>query len=165
MNPVEMEQSCQYLTFSLNRETFAVAVAGVKEILDLPPLTKVPQMPPFLAGVINLRGRVVPVVDLRLKFGMPPAERTRETCVVVLEIEQEGELIEMGALVDGVKEVLPLHPEQIEPPPRLGLGLQADFLRGMGKTADGFLLILNTDQVFSGSEVLQVQSALAQIAV
>jgi purine-binding chemotaxis protein CheW len=143
----------QYLTFRLAQETFAVDVAKVREILDFVAITKVPQTPDFMRGVINLRGSVVPVVDMKLKFGMEPTEKTVNTCIIVLEVIIEGETTIVGALADSVQEVVELDPSQIEPPPRIGMKLDIDFIKGMGKLNDDFLIILDTDRIFSFDEV------------
>jgi purine-binding chemotaxis protein CheW len=145
----------QFLTFSLGDETFAVPVAKVREILDYVPLTQVPQLPAFVAGVINLRGRVVPVIDLRMRFGLALLGQTRDTCIIVLEIEVEGELTEVGALVDGVQEVLTLDAGEVEPPPRFGLGLGSDLLAGLGKRDGRFVIILRPEHLLAAGETLQ----------
>ncbi len=145
-------ESRQYLTFRLAKETFAVDVAKVREILDFVAITKVPQTPDFMRGVINLRGSVVPVVDMKLKFGMEPTEKTVNTCIVVLEVNIENETTIVGALADSVQEVVELDPSQIEPPPRIGMKLSIDFIKGMGKLNDDFVIILDTDKIFSFDE-------------
>lgn len=145
-------ESRQYLTFRLAKETFAVDVAKVREILDFAAITKVPQTPDFMRGVINLRGSVVPVVDMKLKFGMEPTEKTVNTCIVVLEVTIENETTIVGALADSVQEVVELDPSQIEPPPRIGMKLSIDFIKGMGKLNEDFVIILDTDKIFSFDE-------------
>jgi len=148
-----MEKDCrQYLTLRLAQETFAVEVAKVREILDFAAITKVPQTPDFLRGVINLRGSVVPVVDIKLKFGMGPTEKTVIACIIVLEVIIENETTIVGALADSVQEVVELDPSQIEPPPRIGMKLSIDFIQGMGKLNDEFVIILDTDKIFSFDE-------------
>ncbi|MHC1697962.1 MAG: chemotaxis protein CheW [Geobacteraceae bacterium] len=142
----------QYLTFRLAKETFAVDVAKVREILDFVAITKVPQTPDFMRGVINLRGSVVPVVDMKLKFGMEPTEKTVNTCIIVLEVNIENETTIVGALADSVQEVVELDPSQIEPPPRIGMKLNIDFIKGMGNLNDDFVIILDTDKIFSFDE-------------
>jgi purine-binding chemotaxis protein CheW len=149
----------QYLTFGLSSEVFAVEVAKVREILDYTMITKVPRTPEFMRGVINVRGSVVPVVDLRLKFGMTRTERTLGTCIIVMEIAVEGETIILGALADSVQEVIELEPDQIEPAPRIGAQVRNEFIRGMGKTDGGFIMILNIDTVFSTDELDMVVDA------
>jgi purine-binding chemotaxis protein CheW len=146
------KETKQYLTFRLAEETFAVDVAKVREILDFTAITKVPQTPDFMRGVINLRGSVVPVVDMKLKFGLEKTEKTVDTCIIVIEIAIDGETTVVGSLADKVEEVLELEPEQIELPPRIGMKLNTDFIRGMGKTGDTFTIILDTDRIFSFEE-------------
>ena len=154
----ELKEVTQYLTFKLSDETFAVDVAQVREILDYTSITAVPRTPDFMRGVINLRGSVVPVVDLHLKFGMESKEKTVNTCIVVMEVNLNGETTILGTLVDSVQEVLDLEPEQIEPAPRIGVRLNMEFLRGMGKHGDEFIMILNIDKVFSVDELELVES-------
>ena len=147
--------AAQFLTFTLGSETFAVPVAQTREILDYAPLTRVPQLPAFVAGVINLRGRVVPVIDLRERFGIATQAQTRETCIVVLEIDIEGVVSEIGALVDSVQEVVALDAGEIEPPPRFGLGLGGDLLAGLGKRGGRFVIILRPEHLLAGGEARQ----------
>src|SRR5512136_1018212 len=146
-------ETTQYLTFTLGDEVFALDIGKVREVLDFTMVTKVPQTPDFMRGVINLRGNVVPVVDMRLKFGLSMTERTVNTCVIITEIDVDGESTVVGAMADSVQEVLDLEPEQIEPPPRIGAKLNTDFIRGMGKHNDQFIMILNIDKVFSAIEL------------
>jgi len=146
-------ETTQYLTFKLEDELFALDIGKVREVLDFTSITKVPQTPDYMRGVINLRGSVVPVVDLRLKFGKAVAEQTVNTCVIIVEVEMDGEKVVMGAMADAVQEVLDLEPDQIEPPPRIGTKLNLDFIRGMGKHADQFIIILDIDKVFTIAEV------------
>ena len=151
-------QTTQYLTFTLADEVFAVDVARVREILEMPSITKVPQVPDFMRGVINLRGCVVPVIDLRLKFGMQETAQTVNTCIIVVEVAMNDENIVLGALADSVQEVIEMQPSQIEAAPHIGTHLNTDFLRGMGKHNDRFVMILDIDKVFSGAELASVQS-------
>ena len=146
----------QYLTFKLGDELFALDIGKVREVLDFTSLTKVPQTPDYMRGVINLRGSVVPVVDLRLKFGMTMAEQTVNTCVIIVEVDMGGENVVMGAMADSVQEVLDLDPDHIEPPPRIGAKLNMDFIRGMGKHAEQFIIILDIDKVFTTGELEMV---------
>lgn len=148
----------QYLTFKLEGEIFALDVSKVREILDYTNITKVPQTPDFMKGVINLRGSVVPVVDMRLKFGILPQEKTVDTCIVVVEISIDNEATVLGALVDSVQEVFELEPSQIEPAPRIGTKLRTDFILGMGKRDDQFVIILDIDKVFSCEDMETVQN-------
>ena len=146
-------ETTQYLTFKLRDEVFALDIGKVREVLDFTTVTKVPQTPDFMRGVINLRGNVVPVVDMRLKFGLSITEKTVNTCVIITEIDVDGETTVVGAMADSVQEVLDLEPEQIEPPPRIGAKLNTDFIMGMGKHNDQFIMILNIDKVFSVIEL------------
>lgn len=148
----------QYLTFKLAGEVFALDVGKVREILDYTNITKVPQTPEFMKGVINLRGSVVPVVDMRLKFAISPQEKTVDTCIIVVEITIDGEATVLGALVDSVQEVFELEPSQIEPAPRIGTKLRTEFILGMGKRDDQFVIILDIDKVFSSDDMAMVQS-------
>ena len=157
MSVTEIAEATQYLTFKLDEEIFALDVAKVREILDFTDITKVPQTPDFMRGVINLRGSVVPVVDMRLKFGMSRTEKTVNTCIVVVEAATEGETTVLGALADSVQEVIELEPGQIEPTPRIGTKLRTDFIRGMGKHDGKFIMILDIDKVFSSDEITLVQ--------
>ena len=147
------DENTQYLTFKLDDEIFALGIDKVREVLDYTSVTKVPQTPDFMRGVINLRGSVVPVVDMRLKFGMAKTEKTVNTCIIIVEINLEGETTVLGALADSVQEVLDLEPNQIEPAPKIGTKLRNEFIRGMGKRGEQFIIILNIDKVFSGEEL------------
>jgi len=147
----------QYLTFQLDDEVFAIDVANVREILEFNSVTRVPKSPEYMRGVINLRGSVVPVFDMRLKFGMTGTERTINTCIVVVEVSYEGEDIIIGALVDSVQEVFELEADQIEPAPKIGTHLRTEFIRGMGKRDETFIIILDIDKVFSIEEITSIQ--------
>ncbi len=158
MGGVEIEETSQYLTFTLGKEKYAVDVSNIREILDCTTITKLPRAPEFMRGVINLRGSVVPVVDMRLKFGMSPTEESLATCIIVVEIFLDSETVLIGALADSVQEVLELDPEQIEASPRIGVGAQGDFIKGMGKDNDQFIMILDIDKVFSFGETKLLSS-------
>lgn len=153
----EINESVQYLTLKLNDEVFAFNVAKVREILELSTITKVPQTPEFMRGVINLRGSVVPVVDLRLKFGMSATVPTINTCIIVVEVQLDGEVIVLGALADSVQEVVELEQENIEAAPHIGTHLNTDFIHGMGKLDGNFIMILDIDKVFTDTELATVQ--------
>jgi purine-binding chemotaxis protein CheW len=146
-------EATQYLTFKLGEEVFALDIGKVREVLDFTGITRVPQTPDFMSGVINLRGNVVPVVDMRLKFGMTATVKSVNTCVIITEVNLDGENTVIGAMADSVQEVLDLEPSQIEPPPRIGAKLNTDFIMGMGKHNDRFIIILNIDRVFSAEEL------------
>lgn len=151
--------SQQYVTFSLGKELFGVEVTRTREILSITPVTKVPQTPEYLLGVINLRGQVVPVVDMRLKLGLPAGEETEDTCIIVVEVQIDGEAIVVGALADAVREVLEIRADDIEPAPRLGTRLKTEFITGMGKVDEQFLILLNIDRVFNTDDLAIVQDA------
>jgi purine-binding chemotaxis protein CheW len=149
----------QYLTFKLDNEVFALDVATVREVLDFTTVTKIPRTPEFMRGVINLRGSVVPVMDLRLAFGMSATEKTVNTCIIVMEVRLENETSIFGALADSVEEVIDLEPDQIEPAPKLGTSIKTDFIRGMGKRDSHFLMILDIDRVFSADQLLELRNS------
>ncbi|MBF0183404.1 MAG: chemotaxis protein CheW [Magnetococcales bacterium] len=149
-------ETTQFLTFILADEVFAVDIGRVKEVLEYTQLTKVPRTPKFMCGVINLRGSVVPVMDMRLKFNMSQLERTVNTCIIIIEVTVGENKTVLGAMADSVKEVMSLDPDQIDPPPKIGAKLRTDFIRGMGKQGDHFIIILDTDKVFSAEELEQV---------
>jgi len=151
--------STQYLTFKLAEEIYALDIGKVREVLDFTTVTKVPRTPDFMRGVINLRGSVVPVVDLRLKFGMSATERTVNTCVIITEVTVDNDTTVLGALADSVQEVIDLGPADISPPPKIGTKLRTEFLRGMGRRDDRFILLLDVDKVFSADELSVVQTS------
>jgi purine-binding chemotaxis protein CheW len=157
MSVAEITETRQYLTFKLGEGVFATDVAKVREVLDLTTITKIPRTPDFMSGVINLRGNVVPVVDLRLCFEMSKTEKTVNTCIVVVEILMEGESTIIGALADSVEEVIDLEPDQIEPAPRIGAQIRTDFIKGMGRRDSQFIMILDMDRVFSADELSAVR--------
>lgn len=159
MSTQVLEQATQYLSFTLEDETFAIDISKVREVLDFTTVTKVPQTPDFMRGVINLRGGVVPVVDLRLKFGMTETESSVNTCIIIAEVTVEGERAVLGALADSVQEVFDMMPDDVEPAPKIGTQLNTEFLAGMGKKNDDFILLLDIDQVFSAEEIEIVESA------
>jgi purine-binding chemotaxis protein CheW len=158
MSVSEITETRQYLTFKLGNEIFATDVAKVREVLDLTTITQIPRTPEFMAGVINLRGSVVPVVDLRLCLDMSKTETMRNTCIVVVEVMLDNESIVIGALADSVEEVIDLEPDQIQPPPRIGTQIRTDFIKGMGKRDALFVMILDIDRVFSADEISSVRS-------
>jgi purine-binding chemotaxis protein CheW len=153
MSVAGISETVQYLTFKLSDEVFALDVAKVREILEITNITKVPQTPDFMRGVINLRGSVVPVIDMRLKFGMSATEQTVNTCIIVVEINMDGDTTVLGALADSVQEVVEMEPENIEAAPHIGTKLNADFIKGMGKVDSRFVMILDIDKVFSSDEL------------
>jgi purine-binding chemotaxis protein CheW len=148
-----INETRQYLSFKLEEEEFALDISKVREVLDFTKITKVPQTPDFMKGVINLRGSVVPVVDLNMKFGKMTTNKTVNTRIIIGEISIEGDNTVLGVLADSVNEVMELEPESIEPPPRIGTRLNTDFIKGMGKREEEFVMILDIDKVFSAEEL------------
>lgn len=163
MNKTGITETGQYLTFKLADEIFAINVIQVREVLDLSTITKVPGTPDFMRGVINVRGSVVPVMDLRLKFGLTKTENTLDTRIVVMELSLEGEITVLGTLADSVNEVIDLESSQIEPPPKIGLRWKAEFIKGIGKRNDMFIIILDIDRVFSSDEIALVEETSTEI--
>lgn len=157
MSVTTITETTQFLTFTLADEVFAVDIGRVKEVLEYTTMTKVPRTPASMCGVINLRGSVVPVMDMRLKFGLSKSERTVNTCIIIIEVTVNDSKTVLGAMADSVKEVMNLEPDQIDPPPKIGTKLRTDFIRGMGKQGDHFIIILDTDKVFSAEELEHVK--------
>ena len=157
-------QANQYLTFTLGQELYAVAIEKVREVLDYTNITKVPRMPEFLRGIINLRGNVVAVIDLRLNLGMKAIERSVDTCIVIVEVKIGEESLQLGALADSVQEVVDIEPDQIAPPPKIGTRLNSEFIKGMGKRDDKFVIILDIDKVLSLAELEVASSSLSVVA-
>jgi purine-binding chemotaxis protein CheW len=154
--------SNQYLTFKLGDEMFALDVAQVREILDFTTITKVPRSPSFMRGVINVRGSVVPVVDLRVKFGMMPTKNTIDTRIVVVEVLAENEVMVIGTLADAVHNVIDITPDQIEDAPRVATRYDTDFIKGIGKLQEDFIIILDINRVFSIDEMADVHPVAAE---
>ena len=157
MSVSETTGTGQFLTFKLGEEIFAVEVARVREILDVTTITRIPQSPEFMRGVINLRGGVVPVIDMRLKLGLTRGEDTVNTCIIVVEVAPGEETATLGMLADSVQEVLDLEGAQIEPAPRVGTKLDTGLLKGMGRHSDTFIMILDMDGLFSAGDIESVQ--------
>jgi purine-binding chemotaxis protein CheW len=162
MSVAGITETVQYLTFKLADEIFAFDVAKVREILELTNITKVPQTPDFMRGVINLRGSVVPVIDLKLNFSMQRTEQTINTCIIVVEVNLNGESIVLGVLADSVQEVVEMEPNLIEPAPKLGTKLKTEFIKGMGKVGENFVMILDIDKVFSAEELTEIKGGTEQ---
>ena len=154
----------QFLTFTLNNEVFGLGIMYVKEILEFRELTDVPMTPDFIRGVINLRGNVVPVIDLNVRFGGKKNDITKKTCIIIVEATQDNEKLDVGLLVDAVNEVLDIPVENIEPPPQFGSNLRVDFILGMGNVNNRFIILLNQNRVLSINELANV-SELAQKAL
>lgn len=149
----------QVLTFELDKEIYGVDIMSVREVMDYTSLTKVPQTPDFMVGVINLRGNVVPVIDLKLKFGLGKTDKTVNTCVIIVEVEIDGESTVLGALADSVEEVVEFEGSTIEDAPKIGTQLNTAFISGMAKCDDGFVIILNVDSVFSTNEIAHINAS------
>ena len=154
-----VSQGQQYLTFTVGSELFALPIAGIKEIIEYRALTDVPMMPSFMRGVINLRGRVVPVIDLAARFGRAAAQVGRRSCIVILEVHQELLQYDIGVVVDAVSAVVEIADSQIEPPPSFGARLRQDFISGMGKLGERFVIILAIDRVLSVEELSSMGGA------
>ncbi len=148
----------QYLTFSLGGEVFALGILNVKEIIEFGNITEIPMMPAFIRGVINLRGAVVPVIDLSARFGGATSTVSRRTCIVIVELGEGEERQDLGVIVDAVNEVLEIPRSEIEPPPAFGAKIRADFIQGMGKVDGRFVIILNVDRVLSPQEITMLAS-------
>ncbi|HMB31638.1 MAG TPA: chemotaxis protein CheW [Desulfohalobiaceae bacterium] len=150
----------KYLTFHLGDETYGLEILKVQEIIGMQDITKVPRTPEYVKGVINLRGKVIPIVDLRMKFGMEEIETTRKTCIIVIQIDRGAGKVIMGIVVDEVSEVLNILSEEIEPSPSFGTQIDTAFILGMAKTKDAVKILLDIDKVLSDGEI----EALSQAA-
>ncbi|WP_353115629.1 chemotaxis protein CheW [Nitratidesulfovibrio sp.] len=158
-----MYETSQYLTFTLGEEVFALDISTVREVLELTAITRIPRTPEFMRGVINLRGRAVPVLELRRKFGMEPVTDTVNTCIIIVEAELEGEAAVIGTLVDSVREVIEIPSDAIEPAPRMGTAVRQDFIKGMGHRNDGFVIILDGNRIFSVEELAATGAAIGNV--
>jgi purine-binding chemotaxis protein CheW len=156
-----LEQAQQYLTFMLGNESFAIGILAIKEIIEYSQLTQVPMMPAYVRGVINLRGAVVPVADLLVRFGRPASEVTKRTCIVIVEVTLDGERQDLGVVVDSVNAVLEIPQNDIEPPPAFGTRIRSDFIEGMGKVNGRFVVLLNVRNLLTVEEA----ALLAQASV
>ena len=160
-----IQETRQYLSFKLDEEEFALDISKVREVLDMTRITQVPQTPDYMKGVINLRGSVVPVVDLNRKFRIKDTERTVNTRIIIGDVELDSGQAVLGVLADAVHEVMELDPEQIEPAPRIGANMNIEYLKCMGRRNEEFIMILDIDRVFSDNElnlVLQPEASLAE---
>jgi purine-binding chemotaxis protein CheW len=154
-----LQGEAQYLTFLLGGEMFAIGILGIKEILEYGQLTGVPMMPACVRGVINLRGAVVPVVDLSARFGGQTCEVTRRSCIVIIEADSQAGTQDVGLMVDAVSAVLEIPASEIEPPPSFGAKIRADFIGGMAKVDGSFVIVLNVDRVLSVDEMAMLSEA------
>ncbi len=157
MNQENLTKINSYLSFKLGEEEFAAHVGKVLNILEMTKITEVPKAPVYMKGVINLRGTVLPVIDTRIKFGMSPTVYTANTCIIVLDIDMDGESIHVGALVDSVQAVLELDKEHIMPAPSIGSKYKSEFIEGVANIDDKFIMILNMDSVFSNDEITNMK--------
>jgi purine-binding chemotaxis protein CheW len=154
------QEPSQLLTFLLDKEVYGTDISQIQEILEYRKVTPVPRTPNFMLGVINLRGNVVPVVDLRCQFDMNIIDTTVDTCIVIVDVTVDGEKAPMGILVDAVKEVITLGQGEISPPPRIGSRIDTRFISGMGKREEEFVVILNLPRVFSKNQLEEVIDAV-----
>jgi purine-binding chemotaxis protein CheW len=154
-----INETAQYITFKLGDELFAINVAQVREVLELPLITKVPTAPDYMRGVVNVRGKAIPVVDLRLKFGLPSTPDTVNSRIVVLELELDGETTVVGGIADSVHEVIELEADQINPPPRIAMRWRTELIQGMGKRGDEFIIILDINRVFTSADTALRETA------
>lgn len=153
MSDATMHESGQFLTFTLGEEVFALDIGTVREVLEFTTITRIPRMPTFMKGVINLRGHAVPVMDMRLKFGMQETEHTVNTCIIIVEVSREGDNVILGALVDSVREVVDMDQSEIENAPSMGSTVDSQFLRGIGKLGEEFVLLVDINKSFSLDEI------------
>ncbi|HOX48800.1 MAG TPA: chemotaxis protein CheW [Spirochaetia bacterium] len=154
---MEASNANQYLTFTLDNEQYAIGVAKVREVLEHTKITKLPRTAEFMKGIINLRGAGVPVIDLRLKFGLPETPITKDTSIIVMEVESQEGTVVVGALADAVHEVVEIDENAVEAAPRFGTRLAAEFIRGVGKKDEAFIILLDIDRIFNAEDI----SALA----
>jgi purine-binding chemotaxis protein CheW len=154
-----INETSQYMTFKLGDELFALNVAQVREVLEISQITKVPTAPEYMRGVVNVRGQAIPVVDLRLRFGLPRSADTVNTRIIVMELELDGETTVLGGIADSVHEVIELEPGNIDPPPRIAMRWRTEFIQGMGKRGDEFIILLDVNAVFSSEELAVVSGA------
>jgi purine-binding chemotaxis protein CheW len=150
---MEASNANQYLTFTLDNEQYAIGVAKVREVLEHTKITKLPRTAEFMKGIINLRGAGVPVIDLRLKFGLPETPITKDTSIIVMEVDSLDGTVVVGALADAVHEVVEIDEKAVEPAPRFGTRLAAEYIKGVGKRDDLFIIILDIDRIFNAEEI------------
>jgi purine-binding chemotaxis protein CheW len=154
-----IQREGKYLTFSLDREEYGIGILKVKEIIGMIRITPIPQTPDFVKGVVNLRGKVIPVVDLRLRFGMEAADYTERTCIIVVEINIQGAFLRIGIVVDSVTEVLNIRSADIEDTPKFGASLNTDYILGVAKTGGGVKILLDIDRVLTNDELVLLENA------
>ena len=154
-----VDKEGKYLTFTLANEEYGIGILKIKEIIGMMPITSVPQTPEFVKGVINLRGKVIPVMDLRLRFGMEAIDYNERTCIIVVEISGLSGTVMIGIVVDAVSEVLNIKSEDIEDPPRFGTKLNTNYILGMAKMEGGVKILLDIDEVLSNQEIAILEKA------
>jgi len=152
----------KYLTFRLDKEEYALQILKVQEIIQMQQVTVVPKTPPWIRGVLNLRGKVIPVVDLRTKFGLASSEDTEKTCIVVVQIESDGDAVTMGVIIDEVREVTDINESQIERPPSFGNDNETDFIMGIGKFEKSVKMLLDIDRILSAAEIVGISSLVKE---
>jgi purine-binding chemotaxis protein CheW len=152
----------QYMTFKLGNELFAINVAKVREVLEVSAITRVPTAPDYMRGVVNVRGKAIPVVDLRRRFGLPLAAGTVSTRIIVMELQIDGETTVLGGIADSVHEVIELDPANLNPPPRIAMRWRTEFIQGMGRRGDEFIIVLDVNAVFASEELALVGQAAGE---
>lgn len=157
-----LDRAGQYLTFALGAEVYGIEILKVQEIIGMMPVTKVPRSPEFVRGVINLRGKVIPVIELRTKFEMEQRDDTSMTCIIVVQVSTTAQSITMGIIVDEVAEVVAITGEQIDPAPQFGAGVRTEFILGIGKIASKVVILLDVDKVLSWGELANVEEAATE---
>ena len=157
------ETRASYLTFQLGKELFASHVTKIESIIEVPTLTKIPKTPDYMKGIMHLRGTALPVFDTRMKFGMTPTEMNANTCVLVLDINIDGETVPIGALVDSVQEVLEINENEIRPLPGVGDRYETEFIQGVVKSNESFIMLLNMDLIFSFEELENLSNQVSEI--
>ena len=160
MSTNTMSKTNSYLSFRIDEEVYAAHVSKVVSILELTKIMKIPRSKEYIRGVINLRGSVLPIVDVKIKFGLEPTEFTANTCILVLEIQMEDKLAKIGALVDSVEEVLEIDEADVLAPPSLGKNYRAEFIDGMYKLDNSFIMLLNMESIFSSDEISFMSSEM-----
>ena len=156
------ELAGKYLTFFIGEETYGLEILKVQEIIGMQEISKVPRTPEYVKGVFNLRGKVIPVADLRLKFGMEEQKRTRHTCIIIVNVQNEGKEVNMGTIVDQVSEVAEISGDEIEPAPSFGNQVATNFIMGMTKTKDSVKILLDIDKVLAEGDIEALQGAAGQ---
>lgn len=157
-------ENSQYMTFKLGDELFAINVAQVREVLEVSQITKVPTAPDYMRGLVNVRGKAIPVVDLRLRFGLPKGVDTVQTRIIVMELDLDGEETILGGMADSVHEVIELDPAHVEPPPRIAMRWRTEFIQGLGKRGEDFIIILDVNAVFRSEDLALIGAASPQEA-